>query len=57
MLEFPKLGHTFYNQETEKQPDQKIKIATNACAKKGDAVENSSSPFVPEAPTNLLKKR
>ena len=54
MLEFPKLGHTFYNHETDNL-NKKLKFVEMHAQKK-DAVSNSSLPFVSEAPINLSKK-
>ena len=55
MLEFPKLGHTFYNQETDNMIKKSKFVQMHA--QKRDAVANSSLPFVSEAPINLSKKR
>ena len=55
MLEFPKLGHTFYNQETDNMIKNSKFVQMHA--QKRNDVENSSLPFVSEAPTNLSKKR
>ena len=55
MLEFPKLDHTFYNQETDNMIKKSKFVQMHA--QKRDAVANSSLPFVSEAPINLSKKR
>ena len=55
MLEFPKLDHTFYNQETDNMIKKSKFVQMQA--QKRDAVANSSLPFVSEAPINLSKKR
>ena len=55
MLEFPKLDHTFYNQETDNMIKKSKFVQMHA--QKRDAVANSSLPFVSKAPINLSKKR
>ena len=55
MLEFPKLSHTFYSQETDNTIKKSKFVQMHA--QKRDAVANSSLPFVSETPINLSKKR
>ena len=55
MLEFPKLDHTFYNQETANMIKKSKFVQMHA--QKRDAVANSSLSFVSEGPINLSKKR
>ena len=54
MLKFPKLNHTFYNQETDNltKKSKFVQIHTQ----KRDVVANSFLPFLSEAPINLSKK-
>ena len=55
MLEFPKLGHTFYNQETDNLIKKSKFVQIHA--QNRDAVANSFLRFVSEVPINLSKKR
>ena len=55
MLEFPKLGHTFHNQETN-DLITKLKFV-QMHGQTGDAAANSTLSCVSEAPINLSKKR
>ena len=50
MLEFPKLSHTFYNQERDNLIKKSKFVQLHA--QKRDVVANSSLPFVSEAPIN-----
>ena len=55
MLEFPKLDHSFYNQETNNMIKKSKFVQMHA--QKRDAMANSSLPFVSEAPINLSKNK
>ena len=55
MLEFSKLSHTFYSQETDNLIKKSKFVQMHV--KKRDAAANSSLPLVSEAPIDLSKKR
>ena len=55
MLEFPKVGHTFYNQKTDNLI-KKLKFV-QMHAQKRDTVANSCLPFVLETSIKLSKRR